>query len=250
MTVQNPYVFNSIANVYDSTRSLPQDVMAQVVESLFRQLGGSERVLEVGVGTGRFAAPLSRMGLKIIGVDLAVGMMARARAKGFNNLVLASATDLPFCDKSFDAALMVHLLHLIPDWRRALVEIGRATSGSLFTVAMEREKYHEPRAIYEKRLGELGYGPAFLGLHERKLASLLKPDDIWPVCEFEETLGTDEMIGTIERREYSWATRMPDDLHCTVIREMRERCGDTTESVSNSMKVYRWDAERLSSIPE
>jgi SAM-dependent methyltransferase len=250
MSTQNPYVFNSIAQVYDTTRSLPQDVMGQVVEALFRKLDGSDGILEVGVGTGRFAVPLSKLGLNVLGIDLAVEMMAKAQAKGFDQLVRASATELPFRDHGFDAVLMIHVLHLIPDWRKALAEAGRVARGSLFTVATERERYHEPRAIYEKRLEELGYGKAFLGLHERKLATVLKPDDVWPVCEYEETLATDDLIGAIGRREFSWATRMPDDLHDRVIREIREKCGGTMDTVFQSMKIYRWEAGRLSSIPD
>lgn len=249
MAEQSPYVFDSIAKVYDSTRALPQDVMDQVVEALFRQLDGKKRILEVGVGTGRFAVPLSERGLGIVGIDLAEEMMAKARAKGFNNLARASATELPFRAKSFEAAMMIHVLHLIPDWRRALAEANRVVSGSLFTVATERERYHEPRAIYERRLEELGYGPAFLGLHERKLAKILPPDDVWPVCKYEESLETDVLIGQIERREYSWSTRLPDDLHMKLVSEIKDKCAGKKESVVHSMLIYRWDARRLSDLP-
>jgi len=249
MAEQDPYVFDSIAKVYDSTRALPQDVMDQVVEALFRQLDGSHRILDVGVGTGRFAVPLSERGLRIVGIDLAEEMMAKARDKGFGSLVRASATQMPFEGASFDAATMVHVLHLIPDWRKALSEVSRTVVGSLYTVATERERNHAPRAVYERLLEELGYGPAFLGVHERDLAKILRPDDIWPVCRYEETLETDEMIGAISRREFSWATRLPDGLHDQVVQEIREKCVQKKESIMHSMLVYRWEARRLANLP-
>jgi 2-polyprenyl-3-methyl-5-hydroxy-6-metoxy-1,4-benzoquinol methylase len=250
MTGQNPYVFDSIAGAYDSTRSLPDDVMAKVMERLATMLDKGGRVLDVGVGTGRFAVPMAAMGFDVVGIDLAEKMMERARNKGFDSLAMASATAMPFKDRAFGSATCVHVLHLIPDWRKALAEVSRTVRGSLFTVATEMERLHGPRAIYERRLESLGYGRAYLGMHEKELALRLKPDETASVCDHEVTLPADVYICNLERREYSWATRMPDSEHKAVIEEIRAELGGTTETVRGRIKIYRWDAARLSDVPD
>ena len=59
-----------------------------------------ERVLEVGVGTGRFA---SRLGVKV-GVEPAKAMADMARKRGIE-VYEARAEELPFDDESFDTPL-------------------------------------------------------------------------------------------------------------------------------------------------
>jgi len=111
--------FDRVAGVYDATRALPDDaaeaIAARIAEALFT-LGGAPRLLEVGIGTGRMAAPLADRGVRITGVDIAPRMLALLRAKrpGIDAL-LAEASRLPFVGASFDAALFVHILHLVPD---------------------------------------------------------------------------------------------------------------------------------------
>ena len=247
MTEQSPYVFDSIAGAYDATRALPGDAMEKVIIALRDSLGDDGPVLDVGVGTGRFAVPLAGLGVNVVGIDLARNMMERARAKGFRNVAMASATEMPFRDGTFASATMVHVLHLIPDWRGALSEISRTVKGSLFTVVTHTDRLHEPRAIYERRLDELGYGKAYIGMHEKELAKHLKPDAVTPVCDIEFTLPTDEYIGSLERREYSWATRLPDDLHASVVKEIRQEVGGRSETVKGQILLYEWSARRLTS---
>ena len=250
MNAQDPYVFDSIANAYDSTRSFPPEVMEKIVLRLGAHLGTGGPMLDVGVGTGRFAAPLAKLGLNVVGIDLARNMMAKAREKGFDNILMASATDMPFRDGAFESATMVHVLHLIPDWQGALSELSRVVRGSLFTVATVTEKLHEPRAIYERRLEELGYGRAYLGMHEKMLAKRLEPDEAEHVCDHDVTMPADTYIGNLERREYSWATRLPDEAHKAVVEEIRHALGGTTETVRGRIFIYRWKARRLASVPK
>jgi SAM-dependent methyltransferase len=245
MTEQSPYVFDSIAGAYDATRALPEESMEKVLAELRAQLGDDGPVLDVGVGTGRFAAPLAKLGADVVGIDLARNMMAKAREKGFGNMAQASATEMPFRDGAFASATMVHVLHLIPDWQRALAELSRVVRGSLFTVATEMDALHEPRAIYERRLDELGYGKAYIGMHEKELAKRLRPDGETHVCDLEFSLPTDVYIDQLERREYSWATRLPDDAHKAVIQEIRRAAGGKTETMRGRIYIYRWDAGRL-----
>ena len=76
--------------------------------------------LEVGVGTGRFAAPL---GVEV-GLDPARPMLDRAKDRGIE-VVHGVAETLPFSDRSFDYVLMVIVLSFLDDAKTALAEIRR-----------------------------------------------------------------------------------------------------------------------------
>jgi ubiquinone/menaquinone biosynthesis C-methylase UbiE len=77
--------------------------------------------LEIGVGTGRFAAPLGVQ----VGLDPAAAMLARARQRHVM-VVQGIAEALPFADKSFDHVLIVVVLSFLDDARAGLAEIRRA----------------------------------------------------------------------------------------------------------------------------
>ena len=118
--------FDRAADYYDTTRALPADSMDDLTALLAAELGGRQPGLEIGVGTGRIARPLSEGGVTLAGMDLSAGMLGRliANAGGAPPfpLVRADATRLPFAAGSFGAVLAVHVLHLIPDWRVAVDE--------------------------------------------------------------------------------------------------------------------------------
>ncbi len=122
--------FDRVAGIYDATRGLPPGVAARVADGLariFRQVAASPSVLEPGVGTGRMAVPLAERGLRVSGLDVSRRMLAVLREKRpALPAVLAQADALPFPDTAFDGALLVHLLHLVPDAARAMEEVCRA----------------------------------------------------------------------------------------------------------------------------
>jgi SAM-dependent methyltransferase len=54
------------------------------------ELAGGGLVLELGIGIGRIALPLSARGVRVAGVDLSEPMLARLRAKpGGNEITIA-----------------------------------------------------------------------------------------------------------------------------------------------------------------
>lgn len=111
--------FDRVAEIYDQTRAMPPEAATAVADGLaaiFRDAAPAPHILETGIGTGRIAVPLAERGVRITGVDIAPKMVARLREKaGGIDVVLAEAARLPFRDGSFDGALFVHILHLVPD---------------------------------------------------------------------------------------------------------------------------------------
>ena len=78
------------------------------------------RGLEIGVGSGRFAAPLGVQ----MGLDPSPAMLARAAARGIE-VVKGVAEHLPFASCSFDHALVVTTLCFLDSPARMLAEAQR-----------------------------------------------------------------------------------------------------------------------------
>lgn len=111
--------WSEMAGGYDATRAIPGGGEAAVPGLLAVRLRalGVRRLLEVGVGTGRFAVPLAERGIRVAGLDRSPEMLAVLRGKpGGARLpvVRADATALPF-RRAFDAVLFSHFLHLLDD---------------------------------------------------------------------------------------------------------------------------------------
>ena len=118
-----------VAVDYDALRGHPSDVSAEIGRAIAAQLIPGARVLELGVGTGRIALPVAAAGCEVFGVDVSSNMLAaladRIQAEQIQNIHLAEAdiTALPYDDDTFDAALAVHVLHLVADWAGVLKKV-------------------------------------------------------------------------------------------------------------------------------
>lgn len=78
------------------------------------------RGLEIGVGSGRFAAPLGVQ----VGIDPSRAMLDRARVRGVD-VFEAAAEHLPFADDAFDHALEVTALCFVDSPAALLAEARR-----------------------------------------------------------------------------------------------------------------------------
>jgi SAM-dependent methyltransferase len=87
-------------------------------------LGGAERVLNVGAGTGSYE-PRDRA---VVAVEPSAVMVAQ-RPAGAAPAVRAVAEALPFSDGSFDAAMAVLSIHHWADKPRGLAEMRRVARG-------------------------------------------------------------------------------------------------------------------------
>ena len=241
-------IFDSIAHIYDDTRKLPPEIMAGITDTLFEILGQGSKLLEVGVGTGRFSIPLCESGLDVVGIDLSTNMLERCRGKGFDMLVKANACRMPFRDKKFDNAFMTHVLHLVDDWQCLLGEVCRVTGGSLASVVSLWPRDDWPGDYYGRRVDELGYGPSQPGVSERELAERIAPDRRLHIGTYTQERNNDNYIDMLEKRHYSSATKLPDDLHSKVVAEIRERYGGRTRAIENRVEVCLWEIGTMSTF--
>jgi len=83
-------------------------------------------VLDVGVGTGRYADIVSRAGGNVVGVDLSFAVetaMDNIGTRSGVNIVQADCRNLPFKKESFDAIYSIGVLHHTPNAKDAFLSL-------------------------------------------------------------------------------------------------------------------------------
>lgn len=137
---QSRSLFDGWAASYDADLSRSADGPLTGYQESLRQaarlataLDGEERrpalhhILDIGVGTGAFAALLEGPGVQITGIDPSLPMLARCREKhpGFE-LRQGSFLEIPFGSGSFDLVISSFALHEVEPHLRAEACAGMA----------------------------------------------------------------------------------------------------------------------------
>jgi ubiquinone/menaquinone biosynthesis C-methylase UbiE len=213
--------FDSIVDIYDETRGFPEDTMDDVIDVMVKEIGIKRRVLDLGVGTARFAYPLQMQGINVVGLDLSSSMMSRARGKGTRNLILGDACIIPFSDSSFDHIISIHILHLVEDFDDALKEITRVGTGKLISVLFTKSDFN-PMEEYKEALSLYGYDLYTPGPGEKGLKDTVKPHSIVPIPRFKSMLSIHERIKLLAQRKHSFALETPKEIHNDAIRYLRK----------------------------
>ncbi len=236
--------FDRVAQIYDISRGLPKHVMKQLFETLSSELSGYRRVLDAGVGTGRFAKPLQDEGFRVVGVDIAKKMMSKAVEKGVNNLLLGDVCFLPFKDNSFDATICIHLLHLIGEWKMALEELCRVTQNTYISIIYV---YSNPMwETYDRLLKKYGYEKRRLGKGEWELEDLIKPSRSVFVASFET--GTDKRLKYLRQRAYSHQWEIPANVNEKVVDELESQFAG--KLFRQEMRLLVWNIDNLKAYCE
>jgi ubiquinone/menaquinone biosynthesis C-methylase UbiE len=126
------------ALTYDSTRAASPSVLGPLSSALSGAPG--KRLVDIGGGTGNYAAALALDGWQPLVVDRSPEMLERARDKGLETIE-ADAQRLPLEDESVDAAILVSMLHHVQSPALALAEARRILrpGGRIAVMAFTRE---------------------------------------------------------------------------------------------------------------
>lgn len=130
--------YSNQAKGYDRTRSASPSVLAPLRAALDGAPG--PRLADIGGGTGNYALALAHEGWEPVVIDRSSEMITRAREKGLATLH-ADAQQLPLDDASFDAAILVSMLHHVDDPSAVLAEAKRIlrVGGRLAVMLYTRE---------------------------------------------------------------------------------------------------------------
>lgn len=101
----------------------PDPRIARRIESA---LGAAESVLNVGAGAGSYEPP----GRRITAVEPSAKMIGQRPASAAT-VVQGSAENLPFDDRTFDAAMAVLTIHHWSDKQKGVAEMRRVTRGRI-----------------------------------------------------------------------------------------------------------------------
>ncbi len=249
-----PIAFDHAVDFYDETRGLSRGVQRVTTELLAAQLRSCRRVLEVGVGTGLLALPLSEKGFRVDGIDLSEPMLHRLREKGSDGqigLAVAGAERLPFRNCAFDGAYLRHVLHLIPDWHAALAEVVRVVrpGGRFLASITDYSGLYEE--VQERFLREAGGLPLAVGLSPNDPGSLMMAMTMFgvqgrrlPPVRGRRSLTLERFLHHIERGHYTWTWPASERDRLHAVRRVRSwlhrRFGDLDRPVEAEYSVEWW----------
>lgn len=233
------FSFDRLTDIYDRTRGLPEEIMEKLVKVLFHELKGYKRILDAGVGTGRFAMPLQALGFDIVGIDISAKMLKKAAKRGVKDLLLSDICCLPFKDSYFEVTISAHLLHLIRNWRIALREITRVTRNRLISPI-----YTTPNPVTEKYLEFLkgdGYAVPQLGISEAELKNIIQPTRSRFAVDI--AVKADKTLSMLKFRGGSFQSEIPDELHCRAMKQLKGQFSGKT--YYRTIEIVLWDISKL-----
>ncbi len=230
--------FDRAADYYDATRGFGERE-EQAIGALATTLGKLDGpVLEVGVGTGRIALPLQQRGYDYYGVDLSMPMMNKLREKLAGGqripLVQGDITRLPFRDRCFAALVAVHIFHLVPNWRAALVEAKRVLrDGGMLVHAGSGPEVadtttHAITGKWQELLLEAGYSTWATSSHQiapqvsAALQELGARVETRTVLTWSNPRSPRQAYERLASRQWSRTWAVPDDIFARTIQQLHE----------------------------
>ena len=222
--------FDRAAGYYDQSRGLPAEAEELVADRILGAVGPGACMVELGVGTGRIALPLHRRGRAPLGIDLSVPMLERYRAKAVAAglapppVLRADVARLPLPHGRVDAVIEVHVLHLVPSWRRALAETRRVLAPRGMVLLGRGGGWSRndgPRdqvgRRFEALVAQAGAAPRRVGVadDDHKVAELTDMGGVAESLEpvrWKETETYAQALDLVERRVFSSMWQLPDEV--------------------------------------
>ncbi|ADW19197.1 Methyltransferase type 11 [Desulfobulbus propionicus DSM 2032] len=156
-------LFDTWPEQYDRWFDTPTGQLVKIYESAllleFLAPQPGERILDAGCGTGLFTGDVLDRGAMVIGVDLSVPMLDRARKRAAGPRFTALCADmgaLPFADNSFDRVFSMTAIEFVADAAKAIAELNRVVrrGGPVVVTTLNSRS---PWATRRKRKAEQGH---------------------------------------------------------------------------------------------
>lgn len=189
----------------DAGGRTPQDVALAALAA-----AEPDRLLEVGSGTGAFAAQCAKeLTCEIVALDSSADMVAATRAQGVEAL-LGDVQDLPFEDDSFDAAVAAWMLYHVPDRDRALAELARVLrpAGRLIAITNGGRQLAELYDLIGAEKLDSGFSSENGEEQLLKHFSCVQRVDLEPLAHFADRKAAAAYLTTLGRDDI--ASRLPE----------------------------------------
>jgi len=150
MSIEKIRTYDKTWKEYDEWYDTHQALYQSQIKAL-KKIVPSGQGLEIGVGTGRFASPLTVR----FGLDPSLNMLKLAKQRNIK-VVLGFGESLPFKNESFNFVTIVYTIELVDDPLRFLKEAVRTLKkrGSLILGMLDREsswgKFYKQKAAQSK----------------------------------------------------------------------------------------------------
>jgi ubiquinone/menaquinone biosynthesis C-methylase UbiE len=225
--------FDRAVEYYDRTRGLSEEASREMTVLLASELRGRGRTLEIGVGTGLVALPLAAAGVPLVGLDLSAPMLAKLVEKAGGRtpfpLVVGDATTLPFSDRRFGAAVVRHVLHLVPAWRQVVAELVRVVVPRgivLVSSGQVPEPWHELTDRFMDRVGRPSFADALDSWETGAIVQAFRTHGAEArelpriTARVAQTMG--EFLDQMAAGMHSWTWEVDEETRRKAVAELRE----------------------------
>lgn len=146
-------IFNQYSEKYDEWYDKHKFAYLSELEALKKVIPKASKGLEIGVGTGRFAAELNIA----TGIDPSEKMIEIARKRGVN-VQLGHGESLPFSERSFDYVVIIIAICFVKDPLKVLKEARRVIKekGHLIIGIIDKDSslgkfYQKKKSVFYKK---------------------------------------------------------------------------------------------------
>ncbi len=168
--MKNAYSETETANRYDLARSLPSQTQTLWLDALKSSVPKQEirKILDLGCGTGRFTAALSKaFDCSVVGVEPSLAMLSVAESQSAPNIEWkqGQAENIPLENQLVDLVFMSQVFHHLIHPPQALREINRVlTSAGYLAIRNGTREYN-------KELKWLEFFPEALEIEDKRTPS-------------------------------------------------------------------------------
>ena len=257
--------FDRVAHCYDDTRGVPAEVSRAIgdgIAAIVREVAPQPRLLEVGVGTGRIAVPLAEAGVRVAGIDISPKMLDVLREKRRDiDVMLAEAARPPLRERSFDALLFVHILHLVPDPEATLrATIPLVRPGGLVIRGGDSGQTglrSQAEAVIRQAAADLAgvdltawsIFDETRALAERILGELATPTRRTVLARWQTRSRGRQMLERLARRDYSSSWLIPEDRLPAILERVTPQLDELYGGLDRETEFERTFAVTVATLP-
>lgn len=237
-----------IASRYRDQRQHPADVSAEIGQTIARLVGAGNRVLEIGVGTGRIALPVAEAGCRVAGFDLSAEMLREAEPPVNLTLLQADMHQMPFQRATFAGAMVIHVLHLTRAWQAVLTQAADCLQpGGLL---IRGEDWTDPDSVVGKLRDELRrlaiemapqMKPPSAGASRDQFLSDIgfEPTETVIAAEWQVPVSPAERLSVIEQRMDAQSWILPDAVFDPLFERLKAFSAETWPDQAAVQQVTR-----------